>query len=246
MNLVDSHCHLDSKVFHADLSAVIDRARQAGVGTLVNVSMDVGLAEAHDFIWAVAGVHPHEAAQATDAEFERVRELSFHPKVVAVGEIGLDYHYDFSPRETQRAVFVRQLEIARASGKPVVIHTREAWDDTVAILRDHWRGGGIFHCFSEGPREAETAVEMGFHLSFSGIITFPNAQNVREAARLAPAGRLLVETDAPYLAPDPHRGKRNEPAFVAYTAARLAALRGVETAMIQTLTTDNWRRLCMP
>jgi len=244
MTLVDSHCHLDGKEFDADRDAAIQRARDAGVGTfaIIGLAPAVALAERFDDMYAVAGVHPHEAARHDGRE---AAEFLKHPKVVAVGEIGLDYHYDFSPRDQQWAVFQRQLELARDAGLPAVIHTREAWVDTVAIIRASGVRRGIFHCFSEGPAEAEQAFELGFHLSFSGIITFPKAEKVREAARLAPADRILVETDAPYLAPIPYRGKRNEPAYVVHTARKLAEIRDVDFDGIAAQTTENWRRLCL-
>ena len=256
MPLVDSHCHLDGKAFDADREAAIERARAAGVDVLVAVGSGDGppdleagirLAEAYPFIYATVGVHPHDAAKATAETWTELLALAAHPKCVAVGEIGLDYHYDFSPRAVQRAAFEQQLEAARASAKPVVIHTRKAWDDTLAILGEHWDGrrGGIFHCFSGGPAEAAQVLELGFHVSFSGIVTFPKATEMQEAARMVPAERLLVETDAPYLAPIPYRGKRNEPAYVVETARRLAELRGVPFDELCATTTANWRRLCL-
>jgi TatD DNase family protein len=244
MSLVDSHCHLDSEQFDADRQAVIGRARAAGVDTLVAIGLRpaLDLAGADDNIYAVVGVHPHEAAQASGLE---TAPLLSHAKVVAVGEIGLDYHYDFSPRDVQRAVFEHQLELAKEANLPVVIHTREAWADTISILKQHGPSRGIFHCFSGGTAEAEEALALGFHLSFSGIITFPKADEIRAAARLAPLDRILVETDAPYLAPIPFRGKRNEPAYVVHTARRLAELRGLSFAEIAAVTTANWKRLCL-
>jgi TatD DNase family protein len=252
--LIDTHCHLDSRAFDADREACIERALAAGVGRMVAIGTGDGppdleagirLAERYPFMSATVGVHPHDAAKATEETWAMLAALMAHPKVVAVGEIGLDYHYDFSPPETQRDVFARQLELARKAGLPVVIHTREAWDDTVELIRRHGAVGGVFHCFSGGPREAETAVELGFHVSFSGIVTFPKAEEIREAARLVPDGRLLIETDAPYLAPVPHRGKRNEPAFLVETARAVAQLRGVEPEVIARLVWDNWSRLCL-
>jgi TatD DNase family protein len=244
MTLVDSHCHLDGEQFNADRAEVIARARAAGVETLVAIGLQpaLDLADSDAGIYAVVGVHPHEAAKSTG---EETAPLLSHPKVVAVGEIGLDYHYDFAPRDVQRAVFERQLKIARSAGLPVVIHTREAWDDTVAILKQHGPGRGIFHCFSGGPAEAEEALALGYHLSFSGILTFPKAEEIRQAALLAPLDRLLVETDAPYLAPIPFRGKRNEPAYVVHTARRLAELRGLPLDELAAVTTANWKRLCL-
>lgn len=257
MTLVDSHCHLDGKAFDADREQVIARARAAGVEHMVAIGSGDGppdleagirLAEQYSFIYATAGVHPHDAAKAVPSTWTELAALSAHPKVVAIGEIGLDYHYGFSPREAQRDAFVRQLELARESGLPVVIHTREAWQDTVSLIREHYAGperGGIFHCFSGGPREAEEALALGFHLSFSGIITFPKAEDLREALRLTPLDRLLVETDSPYLAPAPHRGKRNEPAFVVETARKAAEVKGMSVEEIAAATTDNWKRLCL-
>ncbi len=252
--LVDSHCHLDDPQFDPDRDAVIGRARAAGVERLLAIGTGKGppdleaglrLAEAYDFIHATAGVHPHDAAKATAETFGKLADLLRHPKVVGVGEIGLDYHYDFSPRETQRDVFITQLRIAREAGKPVIIHTREAWDDTIRLLLDHWDPGlhGIMHCFPGGPEEAETVLAMGFYVSFSGVVTFPKALKVQAAARTVPREHLLVETDAPYLAPVPHRGRRNEPAWVVATARKLAELRGESFEEIAAATTQSFLRL---
>lgn len=254
--LVDSHCHLDARAFDADREAVIERARAAGVVRMVAIGTGDGppdleagirLAERYPFIDATIGVHPHDAAKAGEETWVELASLASHPRVAAFGEIGLDYHYNFSPPEVQRAVFVRQMEIAREARLPIIIHTREAWQDTVELIRRHWPPelGGVFHCFSGGPREAEQALELGFHVSFSGIVTFPKAAAVQEAARMVPSDRLLIETDAPYLAPVPHRGKRNEPAYVAETARFLAALRGLEPGEIARLAAENWSRLCL-
>ncbi len=249
--LVDSHCHLDDAQFDADRDAVIERARLAGVERLLAVGTGSGppdleagirIAERWPHIWATVGVHPHDASKAGPETFERLRELLAHPKVVGVGEIGLDYHYDFSPREVQREVFARQVEIARAAGKPIVIHTREAWEDTLRVLGPGPQRG-IFHCFSGGPEEAARALELGFHISFAGVVTFPKAVRIQEAARMVPSDRLLVETDAPYLAPVPRRGKRNEPAFVVETARRVAELRGESFERVAAITTENFARL---
>ncbi len=252
--LIDSHCHLDDAQFDPDREAVIKRALEAGVELMLAIGAGSGppdleaairLAEAHPRIYATVGVHPHDAAKARDESFARFEELLSHPKVVAAGEIGLDYHYDFSPREVQREVFARQMRIAREAAKPIVIHTREAWEDTLALIAREWDPavGGIMHCFSRGPREAERVIEMGFYISFSGIVTFPKALQAQEAARSAPRDRLLVETDAPYLAPVPRRGKRNEPAFVAETARKLADLRGEPFERLAAATTENFLRL---
>lgn len=250
--LIDSHCHLDSEPFAEDREAVIERALAAGVTHMVAIGTGDGppdleagvrLADRYECFSATIGIHPHDAAKATPETFARLRELAAHPKVIAIGEIGLDYHYDFSPREVQRRVFLDQLNLARETNKPIVIHTREAWSDTLALLREHWRGAGIMHCFSGGAAEAEEALALGFYLSFGGIVTFPKAAAVQQAARTAPADRILVETDAPYLAPVPKRGKRNEPAFLVETARRLAELRGATFEEIAAATSANFRRL---
>jgi TatD DNase family protein len=254
MKLVDSHCHLDDGQFDADRDETIARARAAGVETMMaigtgngppDLEVAVRLAGLYPFIHATIGVHPHYAAKATEETFDRLRELASHPKVQAIGEIGLDYHYDFSPRDVQRTVFERQLALAAAAGKPVVIHTREAWDDTLAVLRSHWQGSGIMHCFTGDERQAREALDLGFHLAFGGVLTFPKAADVRQAARITPADRLLVETDCPYLAPVPRRGKRNEPAFLVETVRRLAEVRGVLPEVIAEQTTGNFERLCL-
>ncbi|HBY62704.1 MAG TPA: TatD family deoxyribonuclease [Solibacterales bacterium] len=255
MNLVDSHCHLDDERFAGEIEAVVDRALAAGVRQMVSIGtgdgppdLEAGIRIAEMFapVWATVGIHPHNATQSNDAALARLELLAKHSKVVAVGEIGLDYHYDFAPRDVQRRVFAEQLRIAAAAGKPVVIHTREAWDDTFAVLEEHWRGGGIMHCFSGGPQEARRSLALGFHLSFAGIVTFPKAVGVQQAARETPIDRLLVETDAPYLSPAPHRGKRNEPSFVTHTAAKVAELRGETIEAVARATTRNWERLCLP
>ena len=248
MKLVDSHCHLDDKQFDPDREEVIERALQAGVERMLAIGTGSGppdleaglrLARQHAFIYATVGVHPHDAAKAAPETFAALEALAADSKVLAIGEIGLDYHYDFSPREVQRDVFVAQLQLAARAGKPIVIHTREAWDDTLLLLR------GIMHCFSGGPAEARQALDLGFYLSFGGVLTFPKAEALREAARLAPEDRLLVETDAPYLAPVPKRGKRNEPAFMVETARRLAEVRGSPPERIAEVTTANFERLLL-
>jgi len=252
--MVDSHCHLDDAKFDEDRDQVIERALAAGVETLMAIGTGDGpadletavrLADRHAFIYATIGVHPHDASNATPDTFARMRGLAAHPKVLAIGEIGLDYHYDFSPREVQRSVFEQQLEIAAESGKPIVIHTREAWADTISILRQRWQGAGIMHCFTGDAVQAREALDLGFHLSFGGVLTFPKAEGVREAARITPEDRLLVETDCPYLAPVPHRGKRNEPAFMVATVRHLADVRGVSSEAIAAATTRNFESLCL-
>lgn len=252
--LIDSHCHLDDKRFAEDLDAVLDRAAAAGITRILTIGTGDGppeidravrLAERYPQISASIGIHPHDAAKATPQTYDDMRALASHPKVVAFGEIGLDYHYDFSPREVQREVFVEQLKLARDVDVPITIHTREAWDDTVALLREHWRGPGIFHCFTGGPEQAGEALALGFHLSYGGVLTFKTAEDVRESARITPGDRLLVETDAPYLAPIPHRGKRNEPAMMVETVRKLAEIRETTPEAIAALTTANFERLCL-
>lgn len=258
MKLIDSHCHLDDKQFDPDRNEVIARAREAGVERMMAIGTGNGppdleaalrLARQHSFIYATVGVHPHDAAKATPETFAAMEalasEATAQTKLLAIGEIGLDYHYDFSPRDVQRDVFIEQLKLARRAAKPIVIHTREAWDDTLLLLREHWSGSGIMHCFSGGPAEARQALDLGFYLSFGGVLTFPKAEALREAARLAPEDRLLIETDAPYLAPVPKRGKRNEPAFMVETARRLAEVRGVRPERIADATTANFERLLL-
>jgi TatD DNase family protein len=254
VKLVDSHCHLDDSKFDDDREQVIERARAAGVERMLaigtgdgppDLEVAVRLAERHPFIYATIGVHPHDASKATEETFARLRELATHPKVLAIGEIGLDYHYHFSPRDVQRSVFERQLALAAETARPIVIHTREAWDDTLAQIRG-LPHGGIMHCFTGDAAQARQALDRGFHLSFGGVLTFPKAESVREAARLTPDERLLVETDCPYLAPVPHRGKRNEPAFMVETVRRLAEVRGSSPEQIAELTTANFERLFTP
>ncbi len=257
MRLVDSHCHLDDQQFDTDRDAVIKRALEAGVTSMLAIGTGIGppdleagirLAERYEFIHASVGVHPHDAAKADGRVLQQAAELLRHPEVVAAGEIGLDYHYDFSPREQQRSVFVEQLKIAADAALPVIIHTREAWDDTLAVLEKYWpapHAGGIMHCFSGGPAEAQEVLRMGFHVSFAGIVTFPKAKEVQEAVQVVPPDRLLVETDCPYLAPAPKRGKRNEPAYVVHAARKVAELRGETLDDIARTTTDNYERLCL-
>jgi TatD DNase family protein len=251
VKLVDSHCHLDDSKFDEDREQVIERARAAGVERMLaigtgngppDLEVAVRLADRYPFLYATVGVHPHDASKATEETFVRLRELAAHPKVLAIGEIGLDYHYDFSPRDVQRAVFERQLALAAEVGKPIVIHTREAWDDTLAQIRT-LPHGGIMHCFTGDAAQARQALDRGFHLSYGGVLTFPKAENVREAARLTPDDRLLVETDCPYLAPVPHRGRRNEPAFVVETVRRLADVRATGADEVASVTTGNFERL---
>jgi TatD DNase family protein len=255
--LVDSHCHLDSQQFEDDREAVIERALAAGVDRMMVIGTGDGppdleaairLADRHPALFATVGVHPHDASKADGEAYRRLEALVRNPKVLALGEIGLDYHYDFSPREVQRDGFVEQMRIASDARKPIVIHTREAWEDTLSSIEKHWSPTGlpgIMHCFSGGPAEAQRCVALGFYVSFGGILTFPKALEVQEAARTVPLDRILVETDAPYLAPVPNRGKRNEPAFVVETARKLASLRGTTLEEIAAATTRNFERLTL-
>jgi TatD DNase family protein len=258
--VIDSHCHLDFPQFDADRTDVVRRAAEAGVEVLLSIGvgsgppvLDAGLKMAEmappqsgipwPVIYTSVGVHPHEAKQAGEADFAELERLGRNPKVLAVGEIGLDFHYDHSPRDVQRDVFVRQMDIARRLGKPIIIHCREAWPECLELLRVHWRShglGGILHCFSGDPDALREGLDMGFRISFAGNVTFPKATEIRQAARDVPADRLLVETDSPYLAPVPYRGKRNEPAYVAAVAAGVAGLRGVSTEDLVRQTAANF------
>jgi TatD DNase family protein len=251
--LVDSHCHLDFADFGAEREEVLGRARRAGVGTMLTICTKItefpavrALAEANDDLWCSVGIHPHEAASEPATDAATLARLATHPKVVGIGECGLDFHYDHSPRDRQASVFRIHAAAARDCGLPLIVHTRNADQETAAILAEECRKGplgGVIHCFSSGPQLAENALDLGFYLSFSGIVTFKKANALREVARAAPLDRILVETDAPYLAPVPHRGKRNEPAFVVHTAALLAELRGLSPAELAARTTENFFRL---
>ncbi|HKX27403.1 MAG TPA: TatD family hydrolase [Blastocatellia bacterium] len=256
---IDSHAHLDVPQYDADRAEVIARAREAGVDLFLEIcgseiakgSLDVGLelAERYPFIYAAMGVHPHEASLYDPTLEQKLLQMSAHPKVIGWGEIGLDFYYDHSPREIQRQVFSRQLELALERRLPVIIHTRDAEDETISVLQESWVGGGgreiggIIHCFTGTQRLAEAALQLGFHISFSGVISFKNAEDLRQVARSVPMERVLIETDCPYLAPVPHRGRRNEPAFVTATAAKLAEIKGVTVEEIARITSDNFKRL---
>ncbi len=251
--LVDSHCHLDFDTFDADREAAIARARAAGVAEMVTICTHLSrfeavraIAEAHDGIWCTVGVHPHEAAEEGVESPDRLVRLADHPKVVGIGECGLDFYYDHSPREAQRANFRAHIAAARATGLPLIVHARDADDEMAAMLREGaGQGGltGVMHCFSSGRALAEAAIEIGFYISLSGIVTFKKSDDLRDIVRDLPLDRLLVETDSPYLAPVPNRGKRNEPAFVALTAACVAELKGVTPEALARVTTENFRRL---
>lgn len=254
MMLVDSHCHLDFPDFEAERDAVIGRAREAGVGLMVTISTRVrqfdrirAIAEAYENVFCTIGTHPHNAEEeAGIPASELVKIATSHPKVVGIGEAGLDYFYDKAPRDLQAQGFRAHIEAARETRLPLVIHARQADEDVIRIL-DEETGKGAFpfilHCFSSGPELARRGVELGGHVSFSGILTFKNSQEIRDIAKTVPTDRLLVETDAPYLAPVPFRGKRNEPAFVAKTAAVLADTIGVTAEEIARITTENFFRL---
>jgi TatD DNase family protein len=251
--LVDSHCHLDFPSLAGDLDGVMARAAAAGIGGMVTICTRVDrfagileIAERFGNVYCSVGLHPHDAAAEPDLTTERLIELSRHEKVVGIGETGLDFHYDQSPRDIQATLFRRHIAAARDTGLPLIVHSRAADEEMIAILREEAAKGafpGVLHCFSSGLALARAALEIGFYVSFSGILTFKKAEEVREAAMEVPLDRLLVETDAPYLAPMPHRGKDNEPAFVAHTAAKLAEMRGVGGAEVAALTTANFRRL---
>lgn len=253
VTVIDSHCHLDMD-FAADRAAVLARARDAGVSAMVTIGASgpfaanheaVALAAAHPEIHATVGVHPHEAAAVDDAVLDRVAALAAAPKVVAIGETGLDYHYEHSPRPAQREAFARFVQLARRLDLPLVVHLREADDDAVDVLRAERGGdvGGVIHCFSGDAASARRFLDLGFHISFSGIVTFKTADALRDAARVVPADRLLIETDAPFLAPVPWRGRRNEPALVVQTAAALAEVRGEPLADVAQTTAANTRRV---
>ncbi len=255
---VDSHAHLEGKQFDQDREQVIARARGAGVRNIVaigngdgpaNFDCGIRLAEKYDFIYATIGIHPHEARLADQASFDRMRELARHPKIVAWGEIGLDYFYDHSPREIQRQVFATQMELAASAKLPIVIHCRpsnnseDAWDDCLRLIQERWSTtglGGILHCFTGNWRQACHALDMGFVISFAGNLTFPKAQLIRDVAVQVPLDRILIETDSPYLAPVPHRGKRNEPAFVIEMARKIGKLRGLSLEDVGECTSRNF------
>jgi TatD DNase family protein len=255
---VDSHAHLDGKQFDSDRELVIARAREAGVATLVAIGngdgppeLDAGirLAEKYPFMYATIGIHPHEARLASDHEYAEMERLARHPKVIAWGEIGLDYYYDHSPRDTQKEVFIRQMELAGAAKLPIVIHCRpsdnseNAWEDCLQLIQEKWAAkgiGGILHCFTGNWPQAKRALDMGFMISFAGNVTFPKAQQIRDAALEVPIDRMFIETDCPYLAPIPHRGKRNEPAYVKETARKIGELRGLSMEQVGEQTARNF------
>lgn len=251
--LIDSHCHLDFEALAGDLDGVLSRARAAGVDGVVTISTWVdkfaaitAIAEAHEHVWCSVGTHPHNADQELHIQTEDLVRLSAHPKCVAIGEAGLDYFYDNAPRKAQATGLRRHIAAARITGLPLVIHSRAADDDMIAILEQEAEQGPfpfVLHCFTAGPELARRGLALGGYVSFSGIITFRNAEEIRAVAKAVPADRYLVETDAPYLAPIPHRGQSNEPGFVRHTAAKLAEIRGIELERLEAETTANFGRL---
>lgn len=256
---IDSHAHLEGPRYDADREQVIARAREAGIETIVaigngdgpvNFDCAVLLAEKYDFIYATIGIHPHEAKLADQAAYDRMEQIANRPKVIAWGEIGLDYYYDHSPRDLQRQVFATQMDLARAAKLPIVIHCRpsdnseDAWDDCLRMISEQWTSsglGGVLHCFTGNTAQAKHALDMGFMISFAGNVTFPKARQIRDAALAVPTDRMLIETDSPFLAPIPHRGKRNEPAFVREVARQIGALRGLSAEEIGVQTTQNFQ-----
>jgi TatD DNase family protein len=251
--LVDSHCHLDFPDYEGKVDEVVARARAAGVGVCVSIGTELSrfpgvraVAEQFADVWCSVGVHPHEAKKELLEDAAPLIAEAGHPKVVAIGETGLDYYYEHSPKAQQQANFREHIAAARQTGLPVIVHTRDADDDTIAILRDEMEKGaftGLIHCFTGTQKLADAALELGLYISVSGIATFKNSTALRDVIKSVPLERLLVETDAPYLAPVPHRGKTNEPAFVVHTAAMLADLKGVTPDQLATATTENFFRL---
>jgi TatD DNase family protein len=266
---IDSHAHLEGKRYDSDRDQVLARAKQNGIEAYLAIGNGDGpetancgiqLAEKYDGkpeyprIWASVGIHPHEASLANEAAVSQMLQWARHPKVIAWGEIGLDYFYDHSPREVQKAVFRQQMELAKAAKLPIIIHCRpsdnseNAWDDCLSMIAENWTAehgpssglGGILHCFTGSVEHARRALDMGFMISFAGNITFPKAQSIRDAARMVPLERMLIETDSPYLAPIPHRGQRNEPAFVREVARQIGELRGLPAEEIGSQTAQNF------
>jgi TatD DNase family protein len=250
--LFDTHVHLNAEQFNEDLEEVISRAKETGVGKMVVVGFDrptieraMELVERYDFLYASIGWHPVDAIDMTDEDLVWIEELSNHPKVVALGEMGLDYHWDKSPKEIQKDVFRKQIHLAKKVKLPIVIHNRDATQDIVDILREEGAEevGGIMHCFSGSPEIAQECVDMNFYISLGGPVTFKNAKKPKEVAKEIPLERLLIETDCPYLAPHPNRGKRNEPAYVKLVAEQIAELKGISLEEVEAATTENANKL---
>jgi TatD DNase family protein len=254
MDLIDSHAHIDFPQFAEDRPAMLERARAAGVNTILAIGTGPGpeqldaaipFAEAHDWIYTTVGIHPHEAKEVTPAHLDTLPRLAQHPKVIAWGEIGLDYYYDHSPRRVQQRVFREQMELARTAKLPIIIHCRDAWTDCLGLIEDAWKSsglGGILHCFTGTLEDAQRGLDMGFLVSFTGNLTYPKAQNIRDVAKAVPLEKILIETDSPYLAPQAYRGKRNEPAYVAEVAKALANVRDLGTEETASVTAANFRR----
>jgi TatD DNase family protein len=254
MELIDSHAHIDAPQFAEDREAMLGRARVAGVSTLLAIGTGPGpekldaalpLAEAHDWIYTTVGIHPHEAREVTEAHLNELARLAKHPKVIAWGEIGLDYFYDYSPRDVQERVFRDQMALAREARLPIIIHCRDAWADCLKLLEEVWRPaglGGILHCFTSTLEDAKRGLDMGFLISFAGNSTYPKTQNLRDVAKALPLENILIETDSPYLAPQAYRGKRNEPAYVAEVARTLASVRDLPAEEFAARTAGNFRR----
>ncbi len=263
---IDSHAHLEGKRYDTDRDEVLARAKQRGIEAYLAIgngegpdTADCGIQLAEQYagkpeypeIWASVGIHPHEAALANDEAYARLEQWARHPRVIAWGEIGLDYFYDHAPRDVQKAVFLHQMRLAKAAELPIIIHCRpsdnseNAWDDCLAMIAEHWTDSplrGILHCFTGTVEHARRGLDLGFLISFAGNVTFPKAQNIRDAAKIVPLDRMLIETDSPYLAPLPHRGKRNEPAFVIETARQIGELRGLPAEEIGRQTAQNFYR----
>jgi len=254
MELIDSHAHIDFPQFADDRVAMLTRAREAGVSILVAIGtgpgpekLDAALpyADQYDWIYTTVGIHPHEAKEVTQSHLDELARLVQHPKVIAWGEIGLDYYYDHSPRDVQAKVFRDQMALAKAAKKPIVIHCRDAWSDCLNILEEAWKPTalrGILHCFTSTVEDARRGVDMGFMVSFTGNLTYPKAQNIRDVAKILPMENILIETDSPYLAPQAYRGKRNEPAYVAEVAKALASVRDLGAEEAAAITSENFRR----
>ena len=251
--LIDSHCHLDYLAREGEIDPVVERARAAGVSGMLTISTTLSgfptvraIAERYDDVWCSVGVHPHEAAEEGQKEADHLVNLTDHSKVVGIGETGLDYFYEHSPREAQQASFRAHIAAARRTGLPVIVHTRDAEADTIAILAEEMAAGpfsGVIHCFSSDRSLAEAALALGLYISVAGIVTFKKAEAIREAVAAVPLEKLLVETDAPYLSPVPLRGKRNEPAHVVHTAAKLAEIKGLSAETLAAATRENFHRL---
>jgi len=258
LEIIDSHAHLEFEQFNEDRDAMLQRARDAGVETILAIggaggpdqlASAIPFAEQHNWIYATAGIHPHEAKLATDEHFARLEDLTRNPRVIACGEIGLDYFYDHSPRDIQQRVFRRQLEIARHAKLPIVIHCRDGWPDCLAILETDWRSsglGGVFHCFTGTAEDARRGIDMGFVVSFAANITYPKTQPLRDVARDLPLDHVLTETDSPFLPPQPLRGKRNEPANVVEVARTLGTVRNLSAEEVARAAAENFRRFFRP